>query len=148
MASVRTALAALVLSVLGPLFLGLTIRNELRARALEDHGVITRAEVTAMQPDRDTDAGMRVVYRFEVDGRAYEGASRHLQQADVDVSRTLGRLEIRYLPEDPSVSAPTRAATTRTQILAFFVSGAITIGGVALALVLVATKRKTGRFWA
>lgn len=148
MATIRTALAALVLCVAGPTFLSLTIRNELRARALDDHGVVVVADVVEVQPDRDTDAGSRVTYRFVADGSTFEGASRHLRHGDVVVADTIRRVEVRYLPEDPTISAPTRAATTRTQVLAFVVSGAMTMAGLALVLVLVSTKRKTGRFWA
>ena len=148
MASWRTALVALILCVTGAIFLSLTIRNQRRASALDEHGVVALAEVTAVVPDRDTDADMRVTYRFEVSGTSYEGASRHLLRPELDVARALGRVEVRYLPEDPSVSVPTRAATTRTQIVAFLLSGGVTFAGLALVMVHVATKRRTGRWWA
>ncbi len=147
MATVRTAIAALVLCIVGPLFFSFTIRNELRARALDERGVVTLAEVTAIQLDRDTDAGERIEYRVVVGSESYNGSSRHLGRADLDIARALARIEVRYLPDDPAVSAPTRAATTRTQIVAFFVSGGLTFAGLALVLVLVSTRRKTGRWW-
>jgi hypothetical protein len=146
--TIRTALVALILCIAGPSFLALSARNELRARALDDHGVVTLAEVTEIAADRDTDAGQRIAYRITVGGATYEGANRHLSAAQLDVARTVGRIEVRYLPEDPSVSAPTQAATRRTQIIAFFVSGGVTFSGLALVALHVATKRKTGRWWA
>lgn len=147
MATPRTALVALVLCVVGALFLSLTIRNELRARALDGRGVITVAEVTDVQLDRDTDAGARVVYGFDVAGRHYEGSNRHLARRELDVASSLRRIEIRYLPEDPTVSAPTQAATTRTQVFAFFISGAVEMAGLALVMVHVSWRRRTGRWW-
>lgn len=145
MANLRTAIAALVLCIVGPGFLALSIRNELRARALADHGVIVNADVSSISVDRATDAGERLAYRFEVDGHGFEGTSGHLARADLDVARSLGLVEVRYLPEDPSVSAPTRAATGRTQIVAFVLSGTLTLSGIAVALSLVSTKRRAAR---
>ena len=145
MANLRTAVPALVLCIVGPGFLALSIRNELRARALADHGVIVNAAVYGISIDRATDAGERLAYRFEVDGRAIEGTSGHLSRADLDVARSLGVIEVRYLAEDPSVSAATRAATGRTQIVAFVLSGTLTLSGIAVAMTLVSTRRRTAR---
>jgi len=148
MATIHTALVALVLCLVGPTFLALTIRNEVRARALAEHGAIVNADVTAVTADRDTDAGERVAYSFAIDGVSYTGANRHLAHGDLVVARTLHRIEVRYLPEDPSVSAPTRALTGRTQLVAFFLSGTLTMAALALLGALAMHKRKTGRWWA
>src|SRR4051812_6372983 len=100
-----TALGALVLCGAGAAFLVLAVRNEIRARALADHGVVTLAEVTDIETVRASDAGERIAYRITVDGAAYEGGDRHLTHAQIETARELGRIEVRYLPEDPSVSA-------------------------------------------
>jgi len=147
LATIPTALVTLILCIVGPVLLSMSVRNELRARALADHGAIMNADVTRVTIDRDTDAGERVAYSFVIDGATYDGANRHLGHGDLVLARTLGRIEVRYLPEDPSVSAPTRALTERTQLVAFFLSGTLTMAGLALLGSLAMHRRKAGRWW-
>ncbi|MFO0683270.1 MAG: DUF3592 domain-containing protein [Sandaracinus sp.] len=146
MARYEIAVLALAFCVAGLVFLVLTVRNERRAEALEERGVVAIAEVTSIERDRDTDAGERVVYRLVVDGERYEGSSRHLARADLDVARALHQVEVRYLPDDPSVSAPTRAMTARTQRFAWTVSIGLTVFGLLLALSVWRDHRRYGRF--
>ncbi len=146
MARYEIALLALAFCLAGVVFALLTMRNELRARALDEHGVVAIASVTTLERDRDTDAGERVVYRVVVDGESFEGSSRHLAAADLAVAHALRQIEVRYLPEDPSVSAPTRAMTGRTQRFAWTVSIGLSVFGLILALSVWRDYRRYGRF--
>lgn len=142
----QTWLFAIVLVPAGLAFFGLTARNELRARALDEHGVVAIAEVTRIAPDPDTDAGERLEYALTIGSARVEGQSRHLDRATLDDARTRGAIEVRYLPEDPSVSAPTNAATRRTQVAAFVFSALVLLAGLSALVVGISTRMRTGRF--
>jgi hypothetical protein len=145
-ASWQTWAFAILLVPAGLAFFDLTARNELRARALDESGVVTIARVTRLVEDPDTDAGERLEYALAAGGNTYEGQSRHLDRATLEQARATQTIEVRYLPSDPSVSAPTHAATRRTQVAAFVFSGLVLLAGLGALFVGISTRMRTGRF--
>ncbi len=125
-----TLMAGIAVLALGAL-------NFARGSALLSRGVRTEASLTRTDHQtEDSDTGHQLYYRFEVGGREYTRVgvfgtpvrSDVSQKAQAEAVRT-GKLEIRYLPEEPSVNEPVEIARPQRE------KGVLALGfGVAIAL--------------
>ncbi|TNC71681.1 DUF3592 domain-containing protein [Rubellimicrobium roseum] len=118
-------------------------------RALDDHGVTTRAYVVQRQPAAEgTEALPRVTYLYRsgpVDGAQRTHRIAHeVPQAVYDEARVGERVEIRYLPESPAIAEVHAGEFTdgRTSLdvmalvaalVAALAAAGVAVGGLGLA---------------
>ena len=101
-------LAGVSLAVLG-------VYNYLRVEGLSSRAVVTRASLTDVRERGDSDTGIVATYEFEVDGVRYHRTGIFGEvAADITPAQAAdpsGTIEVRYLPEDPSVNEPVSDVT-------------------------------------
>lgn len=110
----QKVIAAFV-ALAGLFFVVVGARTWMRVEGLASRGVVTRATLTDVRERGDSETGLVATYELEVDGRRYHREGLFGEVAS-DVTRAQaddpsGQIEVRYLPDDPSVNEPVSDVT-------------------------------------
>lgn len=110
----HTIIAGL-LAIAGVFFVVVGARMWMRAEGLGSRAEVTQATLTEVRQRGDSDTGIVATYAFEVDGVRYHHMGLFSEvPADITAEQAAdpsGTIEVRYLPEDPSVNEPVSDVT-------------------------------------
>jgi len=140
---------AAFLATAGVLLVALGARTFMRVEGLTSRAAVAPARLTEVRERGDSDTGIVARYEFEVGGRRFhhqglfgEGSADITAAQAADPSRTI---EVRYLPEDPSVNEPVSDVTpSATRQLVAVGIGLVMLGAAAFRW-MVARRMGTGR---
>ena len=120
---------AAAVAIAGVFFVVAGVRMWMRTEGLASRGVVTRARLTEVRERDDSETGIVAKYELEVDGARYhrEGLFSEVA-ADVTPEQAAdptGTIDVRYLPEDPSVNEPVSDVTPTATRPLFAIAGGL-----------------------